>query len=72
MSQDDPVTSGAYSGQSPLPPASARSLLLTVLGEFLYPRHDPEWTTALIRVLGGLGVESHAARQAITRSAAAG
>src|SRR5262249_54580253 len=55
-----------------LPPASARSLLLTVVGEFCYPRDDAVWTTALIRVLGGLGVESHAARQAITRSAEAG
>ncbi len=57
---------------APLPPPSARSLLLTVVGEFCFPRHDAVWTTALIRVLGGLGVESHAARQAITRSADAG
>jgi len=58
--------------ESPLPPPSARSLLLTVVGEFCFPRDDAVWTTALIRVLGGLGVESHAARQAITRSADAG
>ncbi len=57
---------------SPLPPASARSLLLTVLGEFGYPHDDALWTTALLKVLAGLGVESHAARQAIARSAAAG
>ncbi len=56
----------------PLPPASARSLLLTVLGEFAYPDDEAVWTTVLIRVLGGLGVESHAVRQAINRSAAAG
>jgi len=57
---------------APLPLPSARSLLLTVVGEFCYPRDDAVWTTALIRVLGGLGVEGHAARQAITRSADAG
>jgi phenylacetic acid degradation operon negative regulatory protein len=59
-------------GEAPLPQASARSLLLTVIGEFCYPHDTPVWTTAIIRVLGGLGVESHAARQAITRSAEAG
>jgi phenylacetic acid degradation operon negative regulatory protein len=57
---------------SPLPPASARSLLLTVLGEFAYPGDEAVWTTGLIRVLGGLGVETPAVRQAINRSAAAG
>jgi phenylacetic acid degradation operon negative regulatory protein len=57
---------------APLPQASARSLLLTVLGEFAYPDDEAVWTTVLIRVLGGLGVESHAVRQAINRSAAAG
>lgn len=55
-----------------LPSASARSLLLTVLGEFAFLEGKGVWTTALVRVLGGLGVESHAARQAITRSADAG
>ncbi|WP_461155996.1 PaaX family transcriptional regulator [Saccharopolyspora tripterygii] len=57
---------------SPLPTASARSLLLTVMGEFAYPRDEAIWTTALVRVLNGLGVEGHAARQAISRSADAG
>jgi phenylacetic acid degradation operon negative regulatory protein len=70
--QDGQVTPDAQPDESPLPPASARSLLLTVLGEFGYPDQEPIWTTALIRVLGGLGVESHAARQAIARSSAAG
>jgi len=57
--------------EPPLPPASARSLLLTVIGEFCFPHDEPVWTSTLIRTLGGLGVESHAARQAITRSAEA-
>jgi phenylacetic acid degradation operon negative regulatory protein len=64
------VTPDAHPDELPLPPASARSLLLTVLGEFAY--QESVWTTVLIRVLGGLGVESHAARQAIARSSAAG
>jgi phenylacetic acid degradation operon negative regulatory protein len=65
-------SAGSQVSPSPLPPASARSLLLTVLGEFAYPGDEAVWTTALIRVLGGLGVEGHAVRQAINRSAAAG
>ena len=70
---DDSVNDPAQpAAEPPLPPASARSLLLTVVGEFCFPRDDAVWTTALIRVLGRLGVESHAARQAITRSADAG
>ncbi|MFD7156126.1 PaaX family transcriptional regulator C-terminal domain-containing protein [Kribbella sp. NPDC059898] len=64
MTSADPI-------ESPLPRASARSYLLTVLGEFTYP-DGAAWTTVLLKVLGGLGVEEHAARQAIARSAAAG
>ena len=52
--------------------ASARSLLLTVLGEFVFPRHAPVWTSALVEALGELGVEEKAARQALARTAAEG
>jgi phenylacetic acid degradation operon negative regulatory protein len=62
---------GMTSGDSPLPRASARSLLLTVMGEFAYD-DGAVWTTALLKILAGLGIEEHAARQAIARSAAAG
>ena len=73
IGNDGRVTSGDTNDEElPLPPASARSLLLTVLGEFAYPGDEAVWTTALVRVLGGLGVEIHAARQAINRSAEAG
>ena len=51
---------------------SARSLLLTVLGEFVLPRDEPIWTQVLIDVLGGLGVEAKSARQALARTAAEG
>ncbi|MGH3497420.1 MAG: PaaX family transcriptional regulator [Nocardioidaceae bacterium] len=49
--------------------ASARSLLLTVLGEFVHPRHSSVWTTTLLEALGSLGVEEKSARQALTRTA---
>jgi phenylacetic acid degradation operon negative regulatory protein len=49
--------------------ASARSLLLTVLGEFVHPRHASVWTATLLESLGALGVEEKSARQALTRTA---
>jgi phenylacetic acid degradation operon negative regulatory protein len=51
---------------------SARSLLLTVLGEFVHPTGQPVWTATLVDALGTLGVEEKAARQALTRTAAEG
>ncbi|HZE66703.1 MAG TPA: PaaX family transcriptional regulator C-terminal domain-containing protein [Sporichthyaceae bacterium] len=53
-------------------PPSARSLLLTVLGELVLPNPDPVWTSALLEVLAGLDVEEKSARQAIARTAADG
>lgn len=50
----------------------ARSLLLTVLGEFVAPTGGPVWTGALVAALGALGVQEKSARQALTRSAADG
>lgn len=41
-------------------------------GEMLSDRPEGAWTTALLRVLGGLGVEDHAGRQVLARSAASG
>jgi phenylacetic acid degradation operon negative regulatory protein len=51
---------------------SARGLLLTVLGEFVLPAGGVAWTSAVIDVLGRLGVEEKAARQALMRTAGAG
>ncbi|WP_103961353.1 PaaX family transcriptional regulator [Nonomuraea solani] len=48
---------------------SARSLLLTVLGEFVLPRQGEAWTGALVNALGALGVEEKSARQALSRVA---
>jgi phenylacetic acid degradation operon negative regulatory protein len=51
---------------------SARGLLFTVLGEFVLPAGGAVWTSSLIDVLGRLGVEEKAARQALMRTAADG
>jgi phenylacetic acid degradation operon negative regulatory protein len=51
---------------------SARSLLLTLLGEYVLPRKTPVWTSALVEVLDCLGVEEKSARQALARTAADG
>lgn len=63
---------GNRGGVPVLPPASARSLLLTVVGEMLKDTDDGVWTTALLRVFAGLGVEDHACRQLLARSATVG
>lgn len=49
--------------------ASARSLLLTVLGEFVHARDGSAWTGTLVSALGALGVEEKSARQTIARTA---
>ena len=50
--------------------ASARSWLLTVLGEFVLPANDPVWTSTIVTALGGLRLEEKAARQSLARTAA--
>ncbi|MBT2225026.1 PaaX family transcriptional regulator C-terminal domain-containing protein [Nonomuraea sp. NEAU-A123] len=52
--------------------ASARSLLLTVLGEFVLPRRGEVWTGTLIDALGAFGIEEKSARQALSRTCAEG
>jgi phenylacetic acid degradation operon negative regulatory protein len=52
--------------------ASARSLLMTVLGEFVLPRDKSVWTSDLVDVLGILDVEEKSARQALARSSSEG
>lgn len=51
---------------------SARSLLLTLLGEFVAPHRGPVWNATLVRGLGTVGIAEKAARQSIARAAAAG
>ena len=51
---------------------SARALLFTVLGELVLPTGGSAPTSAFIDVLGRLGVEEKASRQALMRTAADG
>lgn len=51
---------------------SARGLLFTVLGEFVLPGGETAWTSTFIDVLGRLGVEEKATRQALMRTAGDG
>ena len=55
-----------------VPVGSARSLLLTMLSELTLPANEPTWTSSLLYVLTGLGLEEQTARQAIARAADAG
>jgi phenylacetic acid degradation operon negative regulatory protein len=52
--------------------ASARGLLLTILGEFVLPAGQVAWTAPIIEALGQLGVEEKTTRQALMRTAADG
>ncbi|HEX6457458.1 MAG TPA: PaaX family transcriptional regulator C-terminal domain-containing protein [Thermoleophilaceae bacterium] len=47
---------------------AARSILLTVLGEYVLPRGEPVWQETLVAALGALDYGEHAARQALARS----
>jgi phenylacetic acid degradation operon negative regulatory protein len=47
---------------------AARSLLLTVLGEYVLPRGAPVWQETLVGALTSLGYTQQAARQALARS----
>jgi phenylacetic acid degradation operon negative regulatory protein len=72
----------ARSGARPIPPSSpharprsgesAKSLLNTVLGEFVYRAGGAAWTSTFLEALAMLGVEEKAARQALARSATEG
>jgi phenylacetic acid degradation operon negative regulatory protein len=52
--------------------ASARSLLMTVLGEYVLPRDQPVWTSTLVDVLSLFHIEEKSARQALARTSAEG
>lgn len=55
-----------------LAPGSARSLLVTILGELVWPTGKPVWTSTLVTILRGLGIEEQTARQAIARGSQSG
>ncbi|MFI5953055.1 PaaX family transcriptional regulator C-terminal domain-containing protein [Cryptosporangium sp. NPDC051539] len=49
--------------------ASAPSLLLTILGEYVLPSGRPVWTAALLDLMGEMEIAEKATRQAIMRTA---
>jgi phenylacetic acid degradation operon negative regulatory protein len=51
---------------------AARSLLLTVLGEYVLPRRAGVWQETLVAAMESLGYTQHAARQALARSTRGG
>lgn len=67
MSAPTPAPSRRHEGG-----ATARGLLLTVMGELLLPTGGSAWTATLIDVLGRCGTEEKAVRQALMRTADAG
>ncbi|GII30235.1 PaaX family transcriptional regulator [Planotetraspora mira] len=67
-----PTTAPTVSRRHAAGAESARGLLFTVLGEFVLPSGGSAWTSAFIDVLGRLGVEEKASRQALMRTAADG
>jgi phenylacetic acid degradation operon negative regulatory protein len=68
----DPARRERKGGHADLTPGSARSLLLTILGELVWPTRAPAWTSSLLYVMNGLGIEERTARQAIVRGADSG
>lgn len=53
-------------------PPAARSMLLTILGEYLMPSGSGVWQETLIQALAAIEYKSQAARQALARSVTAG
>jgi phenylacetic acid degradation operon negative regulatory protein len=68
----EPAPRGSRPGRPLVSVGSARSLLLTVLGELVMPNGNSVWTASLLYVLTSLGFEEQTARQAIARGASAG
>jgi phenylacetic acid degradation operon negative regulatory protein len=67
-----PATRPQVSRRREISDTSARSLLMTLLGEFVLPRDRPVWTSVLVDVLANFGVEEKSARQALARTASEG
>ncbi|NUU21858.1 MAG: PaaX family transcriptional regulator [Streptomycetaceae bacterium] len=72
MTQSVEPARPAMSRRQQVGAASARSLLMTLLGEYVLPHGGEAWTSTLLKVLDGLGVEEKSARQALARTAADG
>lgn len=62
-------------GQAPVSSAtstSAKALLFTILGEYVFPEERPVWTATILEALMALDVSEKAGRQAINRAHASG
>ena len=68
MAGEEPALSRRHTVGVP----SARSWLMTVLGEFVLPSAEPVWTSSIVATLTGLGLEEKASRQALARTATDG
>ena len=66
------ATAQALPRRREIGPSSARSLLLTVLGEYVLPAGEPVWTGTLVAALGLFAIAEKTARQALARTAAEG
>lgn len=67
-----PGATPAVSRRREVGEGSARSLLMTILGEFVLPFGQLVWTATLVHSLALVGVEEGSARQALSRIAAEG
>ncbi|KQS59639.1 PaaX family transcriptional regulator [Geodermatophilus sp. Leaf369] len=67
--RETPIEGPTLTRRQELGAASARSLLLTVLGEFVLPRGEQVWTSTLLELAADLDVAEKAARQALMRTA---
>ncbi|MDQ0988928.1 hypothetical protein [Streptomyces sp. V3I7] len=65
-------TGPALSRRREVGEVSARSLLMTLLGEYVLPKGTPVWTSALVDALALFGVEEKSACQALARTAKEG
>lgn len=72
MAQPVPLPQPLVSRRREISHTSARSLLMTVLGEYVLPRGEPVWTSVLVGALAVAGVEEKSARQSLARTAAEG
>ncbi|GAA5232975.1 hypothetical protein FOZ76_02515 [Verticiella sediminum] len=70
MPRTEPAVTASAS--SPVNAGSARSVLLTLLGEFVYPESTLVATGALLEAFACVDIAERSARQAINRSAASG
>jgi phenylacetic acid degradation operon negative regulatory protein len=66
LPQDRPADSRPHLGELPTR-RGAKSLLLTLLGEFVYPRGGSVWTSTIVRALETVDITERNARQAIAR-----